>query len=101
MDEGCSVYILKCSDGSYYVGLTKLDVEARLSEHQMGTYHRRIPTNAARSNSFLLNITTRSPMPFWPSAKSKAGGVPKKKRLFVAIMRHCPNWPSDMERSGQ
>jgi putative endonuclease len=38
MDEGCSVYIVKCSDGSYYDGLTKLDVEARLSEHQMGTY---------------------------------------------------------------
>jgi putative endonuclease len=29
------MYILECSDGSYYVGSTK-DLEYRLSEHQEG-----------------------------------------------------------------
>jgi len=29
------VYILKCSDGSYYVGST-FDMDARLAEHQQG-----------------------------------------------------------------
>jgi putative endonuclease len=41
-----AVYILKCSDGSYYTGLTK-DLEGRVREHEMGehpdsyTYSRR------------------------------------------------------------
>ena len=41
------VYILLCSDGSYYTGLTRRDPEARVSEHQQGldvycyTYSRR------------------------------------------------------------
>jgi putative endonuclease len=28
-----TVYILRCADGSYYTGLTKLSVEARVWEH--------------------------------------------------------------------
>lgn len=31
------VYILECSDGSYYTGCTS-NIEKRISEHQMGTY---------------------------------------------------------------
>ncbi len=30
------VYILKCADGSYYVGLAQVDLEGRVSEHNMG-----------------------------------------------------------------
>src|ERR1051325_10205527 len=32
-----AVYILKCSDGSYYTGLTK-ELGARVHEHQTGAY---------------------------------------------------------------
>ena len=32
-----AVYILKCSDGSYYTGLTK-DLDGRLHEHQTGVH---------------------------------------------------------------
>jgi len=32
-----AIYILKCSDGTYYTGLTK-DLEARLHEHQRGAH---------------------------------------------------------------
>jgi putative endonuclease len=28
-----TVYILRCSDGSYYTGLTKQEIEARVWEH--------------------------------------------------------------------
>lgn len=35
-NEGASVYILLCADGSYYTGLTRKDVETRLSEHDAG-----------------------------------------------------------------
>ncbi|MCR4265485.1 GIY-YIG nuclease family protein [Nitratireductor sp. ZSWI3] len=31
-----TVYILRCSDGSYYTGLTKQTVESRLWEHNEG-----------------------------------------------------------------
>lgn len=33
-----TVYILKCRDGSYYTGLTKQAIEARVWEHNAGIY---------------------------------------------------------------
>ncbi|WP_267549871.1 GIY-YIG nuclease family protein [Rhizobium rhizogenes] len=33
-----TVYILRCSDGSYYTGLTKQGIEARVWEHNAGIY---------------------------------------------------------------
>jgi len=33
-----TVYILRCSDGSFYTGLTKQEIEARLWEHNQGIY---------------------------------------------------------------
>jgi putative endonuclease len=32
------VYMLRCSDGSYYVGLTKAGLEKRLFEHATGVF---------------------------------------------------------------
>jgi putative endonuclease len=34
--DGATVYILRCADGSYYTGVTRKAIEARVSEHQMG-----------------------------------------------------------------
>jgi putative endonuclease len=33
-----TVYILRCADGSYYTGLTKQEIEARIWEHNEGIY---------------------------------------------------------------
>jgi putative endonuclease len=33
-----SLYILRCADGSYYVGTTRNDLEIRFAEHQAGTF---------------------------------------------------------------
>ena len=33
-----TIYILRCSDGSYYTGLTKQEIEARVWEHNEGIY---------------------------------------------------------------
>ena len=33
---GASIYILVCSDGSYYAGVTRRSVEERVSEHAQG-----------------------------------------------------------------
>ena len=32
------VYILRCSDGSYYTGIAQTDLERRIAEHNAGTY---------------------------------------------------------------
>ena len=34
--SGASIYILLCSDGSYYTGITRRSVEERVSEHAQG-----------------------------------------------------------------
>ncbi len=34
--DGASIYILLCSDGSYYTGITRRSVEERVSEHAQG-----------------------------------------------------------------
>ena len=36
---GAHLYILKCSDGSYYVGTTRAAVEYRVSEHNEGIHN--------------------------------------------------------------
>ncbi len=34
--SGATIYILRCSDGSYYTGITRRSVEERVSEHALG-----------------------------------------------------------------
>lgn len=56
MHHPYSVYILKCSDGSYYTGITN-DLERRLYEHQSGLNlefytHRRRPVELVFHQDF-------------------------------------------------
>ena len=50
------VYILRCSDGSYYTGITE-DIEIRLAQHQMGELpgytKNRCPVQLIFSDEFL------------------------------------------------
>jgi predicted GIY-YIG superfamily endonuclease len=51
------VYMLRCSDGSYYVGLTRAGLDTRLADHQSGRYpgytHFRRPVELVWSADFL------------------------------------------------
>jgi putative endonuclease len=38
MTEGAFVYILRCADGSYYVGTTRASLEIRIAQHNDGTF---------------------------------------------------------------
>ena len=38
MIEGGWLYILRCSDGSYYVGTTRGSLESRVAQHNAGTF---------------------------------------------------------------
>jgi hypothetical protein len=38
MLDGAFLYILKCADGSYYVGTARSGLEKRVAEHNAGTF---------------------------------------------------------------
>src|ERR1700676_4287621 len=38
MAEGAWLYILRCSDGSYYVGTTRSSLDIRVAQHNAGTF---------------------------------------------------------------
>jgi len=56
-ESGAYVYMLRCADGSYYVGSARLGLERRLSEHNNGTYagytSKRLPVELVWSQQFL------------------------------------------------
>ncbi len=77
---GASVYILRCADGSYYVGITRRSIEERVSEHQQGfdrlsyTFGRR-PVQLAHSEAYERideAIAAERRMKGWSRAKKEA-----------------------------
>jgi putative endonuclease len=52
------VYMLRCADGSYYVGLTRAGIAKRLAEHNDGVFDgytsRRRPVTLVWSQDFLV-----------------------------------------------
>jgi putative endonuclease len=77
---GASIYILLCADGSYYTGITRRTVEARVSEHQQGldpgcyTFKRR-PVSLAHSEQYDRideAIATERRIKGWSRAKKEA-----------------------------
>jgi putative endonuclease len=56
-EPGAHVYMLRCADGSYYVGSARRGLQRRLSEHSNGTYagytSKRLPVELVWSQHFL------------------------------------------------
>lgn len=72
------VYILRCSDGSYYTGNTR-SLEKRIKEHQMGTFKgytfKRRPVTLVFSQQFpsdIEAITAERQIKGWSRAKKEA-----------------------------
>jgi putative endonuclease len=38
MTDGAYLYVVKCRDGSFYVGTTRSSLEVRIAQHNAGTY---------------------------------------------------------------
>jgi putative endonuclease len=38
MAEGAFLYVLRCSDGSFYIGTTRTALEIRIAQHNAGTF---------------------------------------------------------------
>jgi putative endonuclease len=71
--------MLRCADGSYYVGSARLGLERRLSEHNNGTYagytSKRLPVELIWSQHFLDKtdaIAVERQIKGWSRAKKEA-----------------------------
>ena len=78
-EAGAHVYILRCADGSYYVGSARLGLDRRLSEHNNGTYggytSKRLPVTLVWSEHFLDitdAIAAERQIKGWSRAKKEA-----------------------------
>ena len=76
---GAYVYMLRCSDGSYYVGSARLGLERRLSEHNTGAHDgytsKRLPVELVWSEHFPSitdAIAVERQIKGWSRAKKEA-----------------------------
>jgi len=78
-EPGAHVYMLRCADGSYYVGSARLGLDRRLAEHNNGTYggytSRRLPVVPVWSDHFpdiTDAIAVERQVKGWSRAKKEA-----------------------------
>jgi putative endonuclease len=79
VETGAWLYILRCADGSYYVGTTIAGLERRMAEHQAGTTdgytaHRRPVELVFHYHFSQLMMRPR------PNGRSKDGDGIKRRR---------------------
>jgi len=78
-EPGAHVYMLRCADGSYYVGSARLGLDRRVSEHNHGTFggytSRRLPVELVWAEHFLDitdAIAVERQIKGWSRAKKEA-----------------------------
>jgi putative endonuclease len=78
-EPGAYVYMLRCSDGSYYVGSARAGLERRVSEHNEGVYggytSTRRPVILVWAQHFLIitdAIAVERQIKGWSRAKKEA-----------------------------
>lgn len=78
-EPGAYAYMLRCADGSYYVGSARLGLEQRVGEHNAGTYggytSTRRPVNLVWAEHFQLitdAIAAERRIKGWSRAKKEA-----------------------------
>ncbi len=93
------VYILRCSDGRYYVGTTRASLEERVAQHNAGTFggftKRRRPVELVYSQAFQTAadaIAAERQLKGWSRAKKEAlirGDFTRLKRLAKRGRKVC------------
>jgi putative endonuclease len=94
------IYILKCSDGSYYTGITS-DLEKRLYEHEKGLIigcytHNKRPVNLVYSEEYtnvLESIAREKQIKGW-SRKKKEALIAGNCEKLVELSRSHPSTSS-------
>jgi putative endonuclease len=77
MTDGAWLYILRYSDGSYYVGTTRGSLESRVAQHNAGTFQgyttsRRPVELIFRNGSIELQMLLKNERKKWSRAKKEA-----------------------------
>jgi len=95
---GAWLYILRCSDGSYYTGTTRTDLEHRIAQHQSGHFpgytETRRPIELAYSEHFEQitdAIAAERQIKGWSRAKKEALMAGDFARLEVLSQRRTPS----------
>jgi predicted GIY-YIG superfamily endonuclease len=97
------VYMLRCRDNSYYVGLTRAGLDARIADHQSGRFpgytHSRCPVELVWSADFIWlkdAIACERRIKGWRREKKEAliqgdyGALPElAKTARVSILRQA------------
>ncbi len=78
--ERFTVYILKCKDGSYYVGHTD-NIEKRMAEHNHGGYSQYTSTRLPVELVFLQHCATRDEA--FVAERQVKGWSRKKKEALI------------------
>ena len=78
-EPGAHVYLLRCADGSYYVGSARRGLERRLSEHNSGAFggytSKRLPVELVWAEHFpdiTDAIAVERQLKGWSRAKKEA-----------------------------
>jgi putative endonuclease len=100
------LYLLKCADGSYYTGTTRVRLEKRISEHQAGTFDgytaTHTPVALVFSESFdriTDAIAAERKIKGWSRAKKEALIAGDYVRLRAASKRRLPFGPHPSRRA--
>lgn len=76
------VYILRCRDGSYYVGLTRTDLDFRIAQHNAGTF--RGYTHSRRPVALLWSQEFANPQDAIAAERQVKGWGRAKKEALIA-----------------
>jgi putative endonuclease len=97
MDTGAWLYILRCADGSYYVGTTRKSLDERLGEHNAGLYDgytaRRRPVTLVFAQHFEMitdAIAAERQVKGWSRAKKEALIAGNWERVAELAKRRQP-----------
>ena len=91
--DGASLYILRCADGKLYTGLTRRDVDERVSEHAQGLSaftKRRLPVKLIFSEHYARitdAIDAERRIKGWSRAKKLAYAAGDFERLSELARR--------------
>jgi len=110
VNTGAYLYILRCADGSYYVGTTRKSLDDRLGEHNAGVYDgytaARRPVSVVFAQQFDTitdAVAAERQVKGWSRAKKEAlinGAWDKLPELAQRRVRHGPRRPRADDGSG-
>jgi putative endonuclease len=110
MTEGAYLYVLRCADGSYYIGITRTTLESRVAQHNAGIFEgytcSRRPVTLVFSQWFdriTDAIESERKLKRWSRAKKEAfirGDTELLQQLAKRRSPHGPRRPSASDASG-